>query len=182
MKIKVKSKKNILIIFLLINVVCILNTSLIFGSEYHMPLLAVKVTKDGFKGSTADLFLEIKPGQGRVFLDTYPLTKFRKTTDPVTRWHTIHWKLLPNNTRNLFRLIKNELELKQTDLTNQSSNAFFRCSNEQENISYEAAMMQNFICLECGEALESYDNSADVDELIARITILEKYLHNLHRE
>ena len=41
----------------------------------HMKLLAVKETKDGYEGSTADLYLELKPGSGRVFLDTYPLTK-----------------------------------------------------------------------------------------------------------
>ena len=31
--------------------------------------------ENGFEGSTADLYLEIKNGRGRVFLDTYPLTK-----------------------------------------------------------------------------------------------------------
>jgi len=40
-----------------------------------MKLLAVKETNDGYEGSTADLYLELKPGTGRVFLDTYPLTK-----------------------------------------------------------------------------------------------------------
>lgn len=43
--------------------------------EGHIPLLAVKETDTGFEGSHADLYLEIKEGKGRVFLDTFPLTK-----------------------------------------------------------------------------------------------------------
>lgn len=42
----------------------------------HLTLLAVQETPDGsFQGSTADLYLELRDGSGRVFLDTSPLTK-----------------------------------------------------------------------------------------------------------
>jgi len=40
-----------------------------------MKLLAVSETDNGRKGSIADLYLEIKPGTGRVFLETFPLTR-----------------------------------------------------------------------------------------------------------
>ncbi len=40
-----------------------------------MPLLAVQPTEDGYKGSTAELLLEVQPGSGRVFVDTFPLSK-----------------------------------------------------------------------------------------------------------
>jgi uncharacterized protein len=40
-----------------------------------MPLLAVKPTESGFEGSTAELILEVKEGTGRVFVDTFPLSK-----------------------------------------------------------------------------------------------------------
>lgn len=42
----------------------------------HMPLLAVKETKQGIEGSIANLYLDIAPGTGRVFIETFPLTKF----------------------------------------------------------------------------------------------------------
>ncbi|MFH1642852.1 MAG: S16 family serine protease [Nanoarchaeota archaeon] len=45
------------------------------AKQGHLTLLAVKETESGFIGSTADLYLEIRPGSGRVFLDTFPLTK-----------------------------------------------------------------------------------------------------------
>ncbi|MEK6900419.1 MAG: S16 family serine protease, partial [Nanoarchaeota archaeon] len=43
---------------------------------YHLKLLAVQENGDGTSaGSGADLFLELKEGTGRVFLDTFPVTK-----------------------------------------------------------------------------------------------------------
>lgn len=47
-----------------------------FAKQGHIPLLAVKETADGLEGSLADLYLEITPGTGRIFIETVPLTKF----------------------------------------------------------------------------------------------------------
>ncbi|MBW2966090.1 hypothetical protein KY342_03225 [Candidatus Woesearchaeota archaeon] len=41
----------------------------------EMTLLAVKETEEGLKGNTADLYLDIVSGKGRVFLETFPLSK-----------------------------------------------------------------------------------------------------------
>lgn len=42
----------------------------------HMKLLAVTEQTDGsYKGAVADLFVEIHPGTGRVFMDTFPLSR-----------------------------------------------------------------------------------------------------------
>ncbi len=45
------------------------------AEQGHMRLLAVTETSDGYDGGIADLYLEVKPGSGRVFLETFPLTK-----------------------------------------------------------------------------------------------------------
>ncbi len=45
------------------------------GAAKTMKLLAVSETPAGYVGSTADLILEVKPGTGRIFIDTYPLSK-----------------------------------------------------------------------------------------------------------
>ena len=47
----------------------------VFAKQGHMKLLAVRETDSGYEGGTADLYLELKPGSGRVFLETFPLTK-----------------------------------------------------------------------------------------------------------
>jgi uncharacterized protein len=42
----------------------------------HLTLLAVSETENGtFEGNTADLYLEIRPGTGHIYVDTFPLTK-----------------------------------------------------------------------------------------------------------
>src|SRR3989338_4885325 len=62
-------KKTILLVVLLILIPAI------YAKEGHITLVAVKETETGLEGSIADLALEIKPGSGRGFLDTFPLTK-----------------------------------------------------------------------------------------------------------
>ncbi len=46
------------------------------GKQYHLKLLAVQeTTPTSYTGSEADLYIELKEGSGRVFLETFPLPK-----------------------------------------------------------------------------------------------------------
>ena len=56
----------------------------VIAKQGHMRLLAVRETTYGYEGGIADLYLEIKPGSGRVFLETFPLT--RTDTQMSTRF------------------------------------------------------------------------------------------------
>lgn len=47
----------------------------VLAKEAHMKLLAVSQTPEGLKPAAADLYLEIQEGRGRVFINTFPLTK-----------------------------------------------------------------------------------------------------------
>jgi len=61
--------KKLLILILLL----FLTLPQVSAKQGHMNLLAVKESTN--EGSTADLYLEIKPGRGRVFIETIPLSK-----------------------------------------------------------------------------------------------------------
>ncbi len=61
--------------FYIIILMLILLLPSVLGKQGSMKLLAVKETPTGYIGSKADLYLEIRRGDGRVFLDTRPLTK-----------------------------------------------------------------------------------------------------------
>jgi len=61
-------KKTLFILFLLI-------IPIVAADHGEMPLLAVRETPIGLEGSTATLELDIRPGRGRVFLETVPLSK-----------------------------------------------------------------------------------------------------------
>ena len=62
--------KKILILVFLMALLPLVN-----AESGHMKLLAVSDTGNGQVGGIADLYLEIKPGSGRVFLETFPLTR-----------------------------------------------------------------------------------------------------------
>ncbi len=65
--------KKVFLIWCLIAILLIIPVSL---AEYgSLKLLAVQEKGGNLSGSLADLHLEINPGNGRVFMDTFPLTK-----------------------------------------------------------------------------------------------------------
>jgi len=65
----------VLLMFLL-TILFAISVSAVNNQQYHLKLLAVQETINGYEGSDADLYLELKEGSGRVFLETTPLTKF----------------------------------------------------------------------------------------------------------
>lgn len=65
----------VLLIFILAANIILVSSPDVVVKQGHMRLLAVTDTIDGYDGGIADLYLEIKPGSGRVFLETFPLTR-----------------------------------------------------------------------------------------------------------
>lgn len=63
--------KNILIILVLIMLISVQ----VSAEKGHMMLLTVGERGNETFGGTADVYLEIRPGSGRIFLDSFPLTK-----------------------------------------------------------------------------------------------------------
>jgi uncharacterized protein len=70
-----KNKSRRIILFLLIFSILATTSLATHQQPYHLKLLAVQESGSQMSGSDADLYLEIKEGSGRVFLDTYPATK-----------------------------------------------------------------------------------------------------------
>jgi uncharacterized protein len=63
--------RKLLIVF----VIFLLFPVIAAAKQGHMVLLAVKEGPLGYTGSAADLYLEVRPGTGRVFIETLPLSK-----------------------------------------------------------------------------------------------------------
>jgi len=73
--------KKLFFLFVILNLLLLPN---VIAKQGHMKLLAVKETENGYEGGVADLYLETKQGTGRVFLETFPLT--RTDTQMSTRF------------------------------------------------------------------------------------------------
>lgn len=70
-------KRVVICTLILVILIALTSTTVlaINTEPYHLKLLAVQENGETYTGSDADLFLELKEGSGRVFLDTFPLTK-----------------------------------------------------------------------------------------------------------
>ncbi|MCF7866450.1 hypothetical protein K9L67_01360 [Candidatus Woesearchaeota archaeon] len=74
---KITNNKTISIIttITIIAITLIINTTIIAAQQGHMTLLTVAESGNKTYGGTADLYLEIRQGNGRIFIDSFPLTK-----------------------------------------------------------------------------------------------------------
>lgn len=64
------------LIGIICSIVLLLPLTLAYTPSGHITLLTVAETgNDSVSGGTADLYLEIRPGTGRIFIDSYPLSK-----------------------------------------------------------------------------------------------------------
>ena len=73
-----KSWESLVAVLLALSIAAILFlplASALNEQPYRLKLLAVQENNTGYVGSEADLFLELRKGSGRVFLETKPLTK-----------------------------------------------------------------------------------------------------------
>ncbi len=78
-------KKGVFLVYLILFFLLIFTSKNTLAQGDHITLLAVsEIEGGGLIGSTADLSLEILPGSGRVFIDSYPLTKI--DTQVTTRF------------------------------------------------------------------------------------------------
>ena len=76
--------KKAFLLFLLLFFLVISIVTLASAKQYHATLLTVSETEDERAGGTADLYLEIKSGSGRIFIDSFPLSQL--DTQIVTRF------------------------------------------------------------------------------------------------
>ncbi len=88
MNLRYSKQFNIVLLSLLLISILSIITPDATASVYdirHLNLLAVQETgNNSYTGSTADLYLELRDGTGRVFLDTSPLTKI---DTHITTWY-----------------------------------------------------------------------------------------------
>jgi transcription initiation factor TFIIE subunit alpha len=125
--------------------------------------------------------LDIKLNQVRKALyklHDLELATFRRIRDKSTGWFIFYWKLHPERITELVTTKQhNVLEKIQTRLEYEQGNMFFSCGTEHcKRVTFQEAMEQDFICLECEERLESFDNSKIVQVLEKKVDQLRKIL------
>ncbi len=131
--------------------------------------------------------LDIKLNQVRKALyrlHDLELATFRRIRDKTTGWFIFYWKLHPEKITSLvFTKQRNVLEKIQTRLSYEEGNMFFSCLTPSCNrVTFQNAMEQDFICVDCEERLESFDNSKIIKVLRLKVEQLNKILIEEDRE
>lgn len=106
------------------------------------------------------------------------LATFRRIRDKETGWFIFYWKLHPEKIINLVSSKqKNVLHKIQTRLQFEEGNMFFSCGTSGcHRVTFQTAMEQDFICLDCEQRLESYDNSKIIFVLQKKVEQLKNIL------
>lgn len=126
--------------------------------------------------------LDIKLNQVRKALyrlHDLELADFRRIRDKTTGWFIFYWKLHPEKISSLVSTKqKNVLDKIKSRLSHEEGNMFFSCGTaECTRVTFQTAMEQDFICLNCERRLESFDNSRIIHVLQKKVDQLEQILH-----
>jgi len=125
--------------------------------------------------------LDIKLNQVRKALyklHDLELASFRRIRDKTTGWFIFYWKLHPEKITSLVKTKQNNvMEKIQTRLNYEEGNMFFTCNTAKCNrVTFQTAMEQDFICLDCEQRLESFDNSKIIAVLRKKVNQLKNIL------
>ena len=125
--------------------------------------------------------LDIKLNQVRKALyklHDLELADFRRIRDKTTGWFIFYWKLLPEKITSLVDVKqRNVLEKITVRLGYEEGNMFFTCSTPGcSRVTFQTAMEQDFICLNCENRLESFDNSRIIAVLKKKVEQLKTIL------
>lgn len=105
----------------------------------------------------------------------FNLVTFIRKKDKKKGWYIYYWTLNEVYLREaLLNYMRKKLEDFKQKLEKEMIGNYFICPNKCTRLALEPAMEQEFRCQECGELMQSQDNSRTIDNLKNRITELEE--------
>lgn len=105
----------------------------------------------------------------------FNLVTFIRKKDKKKGWYIYYWTLNEVYLREaLLNFMRKKLEDFKQKLEKEMIGNYFICPNKCTRLALEQAMDQEFRCQECGELMQSQDNSRTIDNLKNRINELEE--------
>lgn len=103
------------------------------------------------------------------------MVSFIRKKDRKKGWYIYFWTL---NNYQAFVLLNEDLKNRRVNLEkqlkNRKENRHYFCKTCSIEVNEETALLNNFICSECEEVYELFDNSKIIDELEKKISKLKK--------
>ncbi len=116
-------------------------------------------------------------------LSDFGLVSFMRKKDKRKGWYIYFWTL--NVTKSLDLLeqkLKEELERLESQLKSRMEKRYYLCKTCNIEVTEEAALLNNFICSECEEVYELFNNEEIIDKLEKEISKLKKEIQFILEE
>lgn len=111
------------------------------------------------------------------------LATFIRRKDRVKGWYICYWTLdLDRIERTKRELLEDQIEELESRLENEQNNQFYMCTNTCVRLTFGEAADKNYKCPECGELLDTQDNSRTVEFLEQRIDELKEQREDLNAD
>ena len=111
------------------------------------------------------------------------LATFIRRKDRITGWYICYWTLdLDRIARKQRELLDDQIEELEGRLENEQGSQFYMCSNTCVRQTFPKAAENNYKCPECGEIMNTQDNSRTVEFLRQRIDELSEEKSKLDLE
>lgn len=107
----------------------------------------------------------------------------RKKDSKKGGWYTYYWTLdLGKSLSKYKERLENEIETLRNQISTKKSTTFFYCKNCGLEFSQESALLHDYTCHECGEALEIKETADEISSLEKEIARREQVLADVTRE
>jgi transcription initiation factor TFIIE subunit alpha len=108
------------------------------------------------------------------------LVSFIRKKDKKKGWYIYYWTFNQKRIKDLVKDIrKKRLEKLQERLQREKNTQFYSCSSKCMRLDFEQSHDFNFKCPECGNLLDSEDNTNLISDLQIEIEKLEREMKNL---
>ena len=111
------------------------------------------------------------------------LASYKRSKDPETQWYTYTWKYEEDEVyKKVIKEEETKIEMLNKALETEENNMFFVCPQQHVRLDFDISSEYDFICPECGEELEFFDNADYLNQIKQYIKDCEKEFKNFKKE
>ncbi|MFB6246304.1 MAG: hypothetical protein ABEI74_01790 [Candidatus Pacearchaeota archaeon] len=116
-------------------------------------------------------------------ISTYNLVSSTREKDEKKGWYTYFWKLDVLKSLNFLKgLVQKRTDRIESQINNRENNNFYTCERCGIELNEEQALMDDFICNECGNVLTLKDNSKVLRGLRKNLTKFKNKISEIDEE
>ena len=111
------------------------------------------------------------------------LASYKRSKDPETQWFTYSWKFEKDEVvKHIREACEADVKHFEEALNEEENNMYFICPQGHVRFDFNTASEYEFICPECGEEMEFFDNEEQINQLKDIIENIKLNLDNFNEK